>query len=590
MISTLALTGWRAYDEVEIDFEPGVTFVVARNGIGKTSLLQGAAFALFGERSGYATSSAIRAGHEAATATVRVFVSDEETLTITRTLTAKKVTTSAEVDGRTLDERSLDEMLRSTFGADVGTLARLFFLPAGSLVDYAEEKVYLHQHLCRLFGVDHLESVRDDVKKLRTEARSELRKVKETNRTAEAEVVGWREELERIGIEHESISSRVDGVRSDLRDAQAVVDLAGQYEQFEAQRAARQEAMEDLGSQVTRIMGVPIDAHVDLTGHVAELEEEATAHGSDLERARGRLEGRIEMLEVSRHQLDDAEADCPVCLRPLDGETRDRAAARHEEELGRSRREVAKLTLELEDNAHRKGELVGVRRALSDLPGLPESPLAVTPEQLIAAQERVEAASTRVRELDEQAATLRARAKALQIQLDDDVVQAEQHRVAVGAYRREALVEATSVAVDAMIERLVSDRIEPLAEQVAARWKTVFKGSRPVLRLEASGELKLMRGDTAIEFADMSAGERAVALLVTRMLVLSVTTRSGFMWLDEPLEQLDPSNRRLIAQLLTASPGGPVHQLIVTTFEEQIARRLEQQVPGVHLQYVTSGD
>jgi ABC-type molybdenum transport system ATPase subunit/photorepair protein PhrA len=89
----------------------------------------------------------------------------------------------------------------------------------------------------------------------------------------------------------------------------------------------------------------------------------------------------------------------------------------------------------------------------------------------------------------------------------------------------------------------------------------------------------------------MSAGERAVALLVTRLLVLSVTAPNAFMWLDEPLKQLDPANRRLVGQLLaTSATNGAVRQLVVTTFEEEIARRLEKGFDGVHLEYVTASD
>lgn len=93
-----------------------------------------------------------------------------------------------------------------------------------------------------------------------------------------------------------------------------------------------------------------------------------------------------------------------------------------------------------------------------------------------------------------------------------------------------------------------------------------------------------------IEFGDMSAGERAIALLVARLIVLSVTAPSAFLWLDEPLEQLDPINRRLIGQLLAKSTNGPVRQVVVTTFEEETARRLEARVDNVHVEQVTSAD
>ncbi|MGH2476908.1 MAG: AAA family ATPase, partial [Candidatus Limnocylindrales bacterium] len=48
MIRRLTLQNWRAYDHLELEFQPGATFVVAPNGIGKSSIVEGARFALFG--------------------------------------------------------------------------------------------------------------------------------------------------------------------------------------------------------------------------------------------------------------------------------------------------------------------------------------------------------------------------------------------------------------------------------------------------------------------------------------------------------------------------------------------------------------
>ena len=48
MIRRLTLQNWRAYESAAIGFELGTTFVVAPNGIGKTSLLEAAQFALTG--------------------------------------------------------------------------------------------------------------------------------------------------------------------------------------------------------------------------------------------------------------------------------------------------------------------------------------------------------------------------------------------------------------------------------------------------------------------------------------------------------------------------------------------------------------
>lgn len=61
--------------------------------------------------------------------------------------------------------------------------------------------------------------------------------------------------------------------------------------------------------------------------------------------------------------------------------------------------------------------------------------------------------------------------------------------------------------------------------------------------------------------------------MATRLLVLETCTKASFLWLDEPLEHLDPRNRRLAASLMAAA-GDHTRQLLVTTYEDQLARNL----------------
>jgi recombinational DNA repair ATPase RecF len=190
--------------------------------------------------------------------------------------------------------------------------------------------------------------------------------------------------------------------------------------------------------------------------------------------------------------------------------------------------------------------------------------------------------------LVERAVEARAKRDALAAQIADEERAAREMGAAALAHRREAVTSVAAEVMRATADTILAERIDPLAAEVGHRWKRVF-GERGTLRLRHDGHLVLVRGIHEIPFSQFSSGEKVVALLATRLLVLSASTRASFLWLDEPLEHLDPKNRRLIASLMTTA-GKHARQILVTTYEEALARKLAS-ATHAQLRYVrTAGN
>src|SRR5918992_5960196 len=99
MIRRVVLTNWRAYDRLRLDFGEGVTFLVAANGIGKSSVVMAVAWGLLGQGSGVDGSASIRGDADSASVEVQVELPDGRILEITRAVTTKgKVHTQASID------------------------------------------------------------------------------------------------------------------------------------------------------------------------------------------------------------------------------------------------------------------------------------------------------------------------------------------------------------------------------------------------------------------------------------------------------------------------------------------------------------
>jgi len=236
----------------------------------------------------------------------------------------------------------------------------------------------------------------------------------------------------------------------------------------------------------------------------------------------------------------------------------------------------------VESASTRLAEIRALGRRVAKLPEIAPAG-GDSPADVEAAVFAVQAARADAERLDEQAAMARARRTTLAAQVADEERLARESHEASLAHRREATTSVAAEVMRAAADAILSERIDPLAAEVSHRWKRVF-GERGSLRLRPDGHLVLVRGVHEIPFSQFSSGEKVVALLATRLLVLGASTRASFLWLDEPLEHLDPRNRRITASLMGAA-GQHVRQILVTTYEEALARRLAS-AASAQLRYV----
>jgi DNA repair exonuclease SbcCD ATPase subunit len=225
--------------------------------------------------------------------------------------------------------------------------------------------------------------------------------------------------------------------------------------------------------------------------------------------------------------------------------------------------------------------LVGQITALGERPEAPEGngidEVAAIDVQAMAQLETA-AASLREAELAEQDAASRARAIAEEL--------AEAQRLK-RLYRHVALLGAARSALDRTIASVLEQQLAPMASEVNRRWQAIFP-DRPNLRMQPDGHISRDVGGDPLDFAAFSAGEQTVAKLMMRLTTLISTTTIPFCWIDEPLEHLDPRSRQLVGSTLAhlSAPGG-LEQILVTTYEEPLARRLAELQPDrVRVEYL----
>src|SRR5881227_3560956 len=83
MITLVRISNWRAYGEAELQLEPGTTFLVAMNGVGKSSLIE--AVQWFFDRTAKPDPDRVRKGERLATVDVNLLLGQTR-LRIQRTI------------------------------------------------------------------------------------------------------------------------------------------------------------------------------------------------------------------------------------------------------------------------------------------------------------------------------------------------------------------------------------------------------------------------------------------------------------------------------------------------------------------------
>lgn len=582
MIERLTLHRWRAFETIDLVFERGTTFVVAPNGVGKTSLLLGMAWAIFGDGPKVKARDCIRAGASSTEAEVALLLPESRRLVIRRTVPEKGKQTAAYVlDGSVIDEDEADRVLHDAFGVRPEVAAQLSMMIGGGHVA-SERALDLQDHLYDAFGVTSLRTaagraaiMAKDAVKHREGIRSAARDRLTDRGTKEAQV----EQLE-ISL-HASRAVRAD-LEAKLEAANTAESVAAAWAAFETRSIARRTAIDVAMAAAHELQLDPREPQ-ELLAHaeteVARSRAEQASFSDRIIDARASARAAESALAL----LEGDQPACPTCLRPFHGGEFSDAVGAQRAELERARsdeREWQHAVTLLEERLEELDTLQKHLLAIPSEPVRPETDLSdedpnVLREQALAALRDHDTSVGRLQhERDVVVSDLTA---------DDEVSRTEQAQLS--AYRREAVTRAVATALANAVEHLTKGYVEPLSEAMRWRWKALF--GEEGLQLRPDGSIVRVVGDRELAWDTLSGGERIWARLVTHLLILGTSTRLPFAWFDEPLEHLDPRARRAVAAALaTATRAGGPTQLIVTTYEHAIARQLAADVPEASIRYV----
>lgn len=584
MIRKLALTNWRNYEDVEIELGSGTTFVVASNGVGKTSLVEAARFALFGTTS-TDSASPIRSGADSATAEVELILPTLHVITVERTLTARKPRPSApaviQIDGTEIDEVAFERAVRDAFGAESAFLARLT-MPATSRHLDTPTALGLEAHLGHYFGVDGLQRAIDLLAEDLKTTERQIRQIKAGNAVTaqqlaelEVAVASTVAAVENAATDHAAAQASHDTLRADLQALQT-----------HAAWSARQDQWLSQASSILEQVALELQDDVGRTEVETRIQETINEASSLVESARIRIavyRSRADLIRANQERLDASEDDCPVCRRPLDDATIVLAHHSNDAEMEALEAQVTALRRDETSATERRGRAETLLRRWSAIPAPGPAPdlisrKSVSSEDLEAAAQQVSVAFDRL--VSARAAQVDAERRLTAARAADDAMQKLEN-----LFRSEAEIRVALNATSATRTEVLEHTVGPLASEINQRWTGLFPDRGPI-STRADATITRSVNGRPLPFGAFSTSESMGATIVLRLLVAQMATTADFCWFDEPLEHLDPNVRRQVANILAGATAADsrLRQVVVTTYEEQLARQLRARAPDeVHL-------
>lgn len=569
MIARIRLARWRAYETLDLTLSRPVTFFVAPNGVGKTSLVEAVRWGLFGTPAARRLGQAVRVGHDSASVQLDLLLGDC-TVQITRSLRRSgRMRFDATADGDPINEHAYNSLLRSTWAADLGLLDALIF---GAEAKSEATPFPIKDHLADLFGITPMLQAATAIKTRRAELaakitslRDDLSGTDEAITAAGAVVVRLEQELAGVGQERtaaEDAATRLEQAAALARDWTDYRRAARAYDQ-------------QVGELVVRMAGTVQVADADPAAAIIASEREASAELESSLAARAAAEIGAARAASGAELLADPTDRCPTCLRPLSPAEREHALQAHG-----GAGQAAHTLIEQHDHgaAQARERLSAIARFRDSLNALRAPVEPDGPDPGGGAIAELAEARRLASGLAERHGEAAARLEAARTELSGLRQAADDQSRLIVAARQASVLEVAERTIHQLADRYLTDYIEPIAHEVGRRWKLVFGADG--LHFDADGNLTVSYGEARLEMGDLSGGERSTALIVTRLLLANSLARASSVWFDEPLEHLDPRRRAAIAQtMVSAVQAGTVGQILVTTYEEHLARRLAAAAP-----------
>lgn len=616
MINSVEMINWRAFDHKKVAFAPGITFIMGPNGAGKTSILEAIAYALTGSASTVKERSKLLRD-PGTNATVRLEFSINGDIYVVERSQSLRRTESATIlrndDPTPLasNTTATTNFIENLTGVSTEFLQRIIYMAEGDVFRFLNDPPgkALDYQIRNVLGLTQLDELVKAVGLAKKQISEQIANIRTT-----------LDQFSQIGISNDAnLNERLGEI--DKKRSKSLASLKSAQTEIDSDKKENEELLRLkplLNDAIQALSKFPPALErakeVSVINYYSALEKEKgetqlsiTEAEKTLARLGGERNSSQNVLEVLSPLVDSSDTvPCPVCTKPMTVEEREDVIADLERALRRNdektlvQSEALKESRRLEKEA--EGQLLGIRELRNflthvSLRGTDQSATVDDLRRLVASE--VDAISTRIREK-----------QAKLSMVEDDIKKLEDERAEFSALQTRlshlgysSINEATNAFVNleirslslraantAVQKTLTSQRDEDMRSiysQISSLWGGFAMNNEWQMQLDDSGMPTLQNGEGRnFDLSQLSGGEKTALLVILHTIIARHFSKTDFLLIDEPLEHLDPVNRRSLLRYLTnAYKNEAFEQLIITTFEESLTRKYinESGVEFIHV-------
>jgi exonuclease SbcC len=613
MLNWVEMINWRAYDYRKISFGPGITFISGANGTGKTSILEAIAYALIGEPSTVKDRARLLRDPDKPTTVRLSFTIDEQEYQIERSQSWKRAEGIKLV--RTTDEKvlasshlSITSKIQELMGVSTDFLQRIIYMAEGDVFRFLNQPPgeSLDLQIRHVLGLTQLDEFVRALVLAEKEIKGQTTVLKELLK--ELELSGIREGSD-LDRHVQQMDTRHERLLADLRSVQdEMTQHARENEDLLRLVPLFNRALPVLQQDSTQWQTVQQTPVTTLFSQLEKQFEAIQATVRDCQTTRARLEGEQRayqrLLDILIPYTSQAEVlPCPICNKAMTHDEREHITQNIQNSIHLIQEELQNLSKRLVEASRTQETLQKQIKGLSDLCNAlahihfqsirPEATIADL-QQIVRSQEsgfktQKDTFQQRISVLEQELFWLEnERAKSLAIQrrmLGLNYITLEEiNETLINLEVRALSLRAASQAAQETLAAHRNTGLKAIYDQVSRLWEVFMgeEGWHVQLNTKGMPVLEDRRGHQ-FDLSQFSGGEKTALLVMLHIVIAHHFSKIDFLLIDEPLEHLDPINRRaLIRFLVSAYRHKSFQQAIVTTFEETLIRKYMAE-EGLHV-------